>query len=85
MRPVSYILSLKDLFFHNSNQDPVLGEDIATLVIRNSPQLTEQDLRMFLLDRLARFKIPRQIYFVDAIPRNPTGKPLRRVGTERYS
>jgi fatty-acyl-CoA synthase len=40
---------------------------------------------MFLLDRLARFKIPRQIYFVDAIPRNPTGKPLRRVGTERYS
>ena len=65
--------------------DPVLGEDIAAMVVRSSPQLTEPGLRMYLLDRLAQFKVPRQIYFVDAIPRNPTGKPLRRVGTERYS
>jgi acyl-CoA synthetase (AMP-forming)/AMP-acid ligase II len=65
--------------------DPVLGEDIAAMVVRSGTQLTEKDLRSYLLDRLAPFKIPRKIYFVDAIPRNPTGKPLRRVGTERYS
>lgn len=65
--------------------DPVLGEDIAAMVVRSSPQLTEQELRLYLLDRLAPFKVPRRIHFVDAVPRNPTGKPLRRAGTEKYS
>ncbi|OPX64930.1 MULTISPECIES: AMP-binding protein [unclassified Methanoregula] len=65
--------------------DPALGEDIAALVVRNSPDLTELELRAYLLDRIAPFKVPRKIHFVDAVPRNPTGKPLRRAGTEKYS
>jgi acyl-CoA synthetase (AMP-forming)/AMP-acid ligase II len=65
--------------------DPVLGEEIAALVVRSSPQLTEQELRAYLLDRIAPFKVPRRIHFVDAVPRNPTGKPLRRAATEKYS
>jgi acyl-CoA synthetase (AMP-forming)/AMP-acid ligase II len=65
--------------------DPVLGEDIAAMVVRGSPQLNEQELRMYLLDHLALFKVPKRIDFVEAIPRNPTGKPLRRIGTERFS
>lgn len=65
--------------------DPVLGEDIAAMVVRTEAQVTEQELRMYLLDRIAPFKVPRKIYFTDAIPRNPAGKPLRHVGTERYS
>jgi acyl-CoA synthetase (AMP-forming)/AMP-acid ligase II len=66
-------------------EDTVLGEDIEGMVVPADPQLTEEELRSFLLDRLVQFKIPRRICFVDAIPRNPTGKPLRHVGTERYS
>jgi acyl-CoA synthetase (AMP-forming)/AMP-acid ligase II len=65
--------------------DPVLGEDLAAMVVRDSPQLTEQELRLYLLDHLAHFKIPRRIHFVDAIPRNATGKPLRYIGTDTYS
>jgi acyl-CoA synthetase (AMP-forming)/AMP-acid ligase II len=65
--------------------DSLLGEDIAAMVVRGSPQLNEQELRMYLLDNLALFKVPKRIDFVDAIPRNPTGKPLRRIGTERFS
>jgi acyl-CoA synthetase (AMP-forming)/AMP-acid ligase II len=65
--------------------DPVLGEDIAAMVVRSGPQLTEQELRKYLLDHLAHFKVPRRIDFVDAIPRTPVGKPLRHVGTERFS
>ena len=66
-------------------QDPVLGEDIAAMIVRERENLTENDLRIYLLDRLTPSKLPRRIYFVDAIPKNATGKPLRYIGTERYS
>ena len=65
-------------------QDPVLGEDIAAMIVREQENLTANDLRIYLLDRLTPSKIPRRIYFVDAIPKNATGKPLRYVGTDRY-
>ena len=65
--------------------DPVLGEDIAAMVVRTDARVTEQELRLHLLDRIAPFKVPRKIYFTDAIPRNAAGKPLRHKGTERYS
>jgi acyl-CoA synthetase (AMP-forming)/AMP-acid ligase II len=66
-------------------RDPVLGEDVAAMVVPADEKVTETDLRLFLLDRLVQFKVPRRIWFVDAIPRSPAGKPLRYVGTERYS
>jgi acyl-CoA synthetase (AMP-forming)/AMP-acid ligase II len=66
-------------------RDPVLGEDIAAMVVPGDQKVTENDLRIYLLDRLVPFKVPRRIYLVDEIPRNPVGKPLRQVGTQRYS
>jgi acyl-CoA synthetase (AMP-forming)/AMP-acid ligase II len=65
--------------------DPVLGEDVAAMVVPADDHLTETDLRRFLLDRLVQFKIPRKIRFVDRIPRTPTGKPQRHTGSKRYS
>ena len=65
--------------------DPVLGEDIAAMVVANDGNLTERDMRQFLLDRLIQFKVPRRIYFVDAIPKTATGKPQRYMGTQKYS
>ncbi len=65
--------------------DPVLGEDIAAIVVPADEKITETELRMYLLDRLVPFKVPRRIYFVDKIPKNAAGKPLRHVGSERYS
>jgi acyl-CoA synthetase (AMP-forming)/AMP-acid ligase II len=65
--------------------DPILGEDIAAMVVPADQKVTEAELRMYLLDRLVQFKIPRRIYFVDQIPQNTNGKPLRHAGTERYS
>jgi len=64
--------------------DPVLGEDIAAMVVPAGEQVTEAELRTYLLDRLVPSNIPRRIYFVDAIPKNSAGKPLRYAGTERY-
>jgi long-chain acyl-CoA synthetase len=41
-------------------------------------ELTEEDLRAHCAERLARFKVPTVIEFVDALPRTPTGKVARR-------
>ena len=65
--------------------DPVLGEDVAALVVVENKKISEEDLRTYLLDRLIPFKVPRRIYFVDEIPKGPSGKFLRSVGTERYT
>ena len=59
---------------------PLLGEDVAAaVVLRNSSKVTDQELRDFLSKRLATFKIPKKIIFMDEIPKGPTGK-LQRIG-----
>lgn len=65
--------------------DPVLGEEIAAIVIPSDVPVTEAMLRHALLDRVAPYKIPRRIWFVDEIPGTPNGKPLRQEGTRRYA
>ena len=65
--------------------DPVLGEDIAAMVVPTHGNVSENDLRKYLLDYLVQFKVPKRIYFVDEVPRGPTGKLLRYVGTDRYN
>jgi acyl-CoA synthetase (AMP-forming)/AMP-acid ligase II len=65
--------------------DPALGEDIAVMIVRNQNNLSENDIRRYLLDHLTPSKLPKKIYFVDKIPKNPVGKPQRYMGTQRYS
>jgi acyl-CoA synthetase (AMP-forming)/AMP-acid ligase II len=55
---------------------PVLGEDVAAWVVLRSP-VDVDELRSFLLARLADFKVPRRITVVDALPRNESGKVLK--------
>ena len=46
--------------------------------------LTKEEITSFLQDKLARFKIPKSISFMDTLPRNPAGKVLKRVLREPY-
>ena len=61
--------------------DPEWGERVVAHVVprrRDSPpQLT--DLRAFAAERLSGAKLPRELVLVDAVPRTPAGKPLRRL------
>jgi len=57
-----------------------LGEEVgAAVVLRPGQAATEKDLRSFVAGRLADFKVPRKIVFLDEIPKGATGK-LQRIG-----
>ncbi len=55
----------------------VLGELVQAYVVTRDPKLTERDLRGYCFERLASFKVPHRILFLDALPRNPSGKVLK--------
>jgi acyl-CoA synthetase (AMP-forming)/AMP-acid ligase II len=60
--------------------DPRWGQAVkAVLVLREGERATARDLMVFLRGRIADFKIPTQYGFVNSLPRNPTGKVLRRM------
>ncbi|WP_219413176.1 AMP-binding protein [Pseudonocardia nigra] len=55
------------------------GEAVkAVLVLTGGAELTEDEVRAHCVERLARFKVPTVIEFIDALPRTPTGKVARR-------
>jgi len=63
---------------------PEAGEIPKAFVVRKPGQaLTAADVVAFVKGRLANYKIPGEVEFVDAIPKTPSGKILRRVLKER--
>jgi oxalate---CoA ligase len=57
-----------------------LGEEVAAaVVLADGAEATERDLRDFAASRLADFKVPRKVVFLQEIPKGPTGK-LQRIG-----
>jgi fatty-acyl-CoA synthase len=65
--------------------DEQWGEAVkAVVVLKPGAQATELDIVDFVRARIARYKSPKSVDFVDAIPRNPSGKILKRVLREPY-
>ena len=59
--------------------DAEFGKRLAAFVVlRPQTQLTEDEVREFVKRNLARFKVPRDVVFLDELPRNPSGKVLKR-------
>ena len=59
--------------------DPVSGEAVKAFVVKKAGErLIEQELIDFCRDRIAVCKAPREVEFIDAFPRNPSGKVLKR-------
>jgi oxalate---CoA ligase len=57
-----------------------LGEEVAAaVVLKEGHAVTERELQGFVNERLAAFKVPRKILFLDEIPKGGTGK-LQRIG-----
>jgi fatty-acyl-CoA synthase len=65
--------------------DPEFGKRLAAFVVlRRGRSLSEDEVREFVKDNLARYKVPRDVHFIDELPRNPTGKVLKRRLREHY-
>ncbi|MGA8259219.1 MAG: acyl--CoA ligase [Arenicellales bacterium] len=59
---------------------PKLGEQIgAAVVVAEGRNIDEAELKAFAAERLAPFKVPEKIVFLEEIPKGPTGK-LQRIG-----
>ena len=60
-------------------QDEEFGQRLKAFVVpRNGNQLTAEDIQEYVKHNLARYKVPRDVVFVDELPRNATGKILKR-------
>ncbi len=60
--------------------DTEFGQRLQAFVVLVEKQAcSEDDLKKHVRDHLARYKVPRGIVFLDELPRNPTGKVLKRV------
>jgi long-chain acyl-CoA synthetase len=58
--------------------DPVYGEAVkACLVLRPGATIEPEEIRAWVRGRLARFKVPRDVVVVSALPRNPGGKVVK--------
>jgi fatty-acyl-CoA synthase len=56
----------------------------AIVVPRKGETVTEQDIIDVCRKNLAPFKVPKKVVFVDALPKTPTGKLLKRDMRETY-
>lgn len=63
--------------------DQYMGERVkAVVVVRPNMTLTEEEIKLFCADHLAEYKVPRLVEFIDVLPRNSTGKVLKRLLTQ---
>ena len=60
------------------------GETPLAVVVRSDESLTDAEVLAFTDGKLARYKRPTAAVFVDEIPRNPSGKALKRVLRDRF-
>ena len=65
---------------------PDFGEAVTAVVVprREGPAATEGAIIAALKDKLANFKVPKRVYFVDELPRNTMGKVQKNVLRERF-
>jgi len=63
----------------------IYGEEVAAfLVLRPGNSISVEDVSIYCRKKLADFKVPRTILFVEELPKGPSGKVQRRLLTELY-
>jgi long-chain acyl-CoA synthetase len=65
--------------------DAEWGESVLAAIVKKEGHVPdEQELDLFCLEHIARFKRPKRYVFVDELPKNATGKVLKRELRERF-
>jgi fatty-acyl-CoA synthase len=66
--------------------DEEFGKRLAAFVVATpGAALGQEEVRDFVKDNLARYKVPRDVHVIDELPRNPTGKVLKRQLRAQYA
>ena len=66
--------------------DPKWVEAVtAVIVIKAGHSLNESEVMAYCGEHMAGFKVPKRVVFTDALPKNPSGKLLKRALRERYA
>jgi fatty-acyl-CoA synthase len=67
-------------------EDEKFGQRLKAFVVtRGGNSLSEDDVKGYVKENLARYKVPREVVFVDELPRNATGKVLKRELEEQQA
>ncbi len=64
---------------------PDFGEAVVAVVVKENGALTESDITAVTSSNLAKFKQPKQLFFVSELPRNTMGKVQKKALREEYS
>ena len=66
--------------------DEQFGQRLKAFVVsRGNTELSEDEVKAYVKENLARYKVPREVVFIDELPRNATGKILKRELEEQSS
>ncbi len=66
--------------------DPALGERVrACIVLTEGCDMTADEVKEYLKDKIAKYKIPEYVEFMNEFPRNPTGKILKQELKKMFS
>ena len=55
------------------------------MVVRKGEDLTKAGVLRHCGGKLSRFRLPKGVAFINEIPHNPTGKPLKRLLREQFT
>lgn len=65
--------------------DKVFGEEVlASIVVKEGHSMTDKDIREFISQYLADYKVPKYVQFLTELPRNPSGKVLKNHLKDGY-
>jgi acyl-CoA synthetase (AMP-forming)/AMP-acid ligase II len=59
-------------------EDEDFGQRLKAFVVTSGGELSEDEVKKYVKEHLARYKVPREVEFLDELPRNATGKVLKR-------
>jgi fatty-acyl-CoA synthase len=60
-------------------EDKDWGHRLRAFVVKKHDASVDEDaIKVYVRDHLARYKVPREVIFLEELPRNPTGKILKR-------
>ncbi|CAG61482.1 uncharacterized protein GVI51_K06699 [Nakaseomyces glabratus] len=66
--------------------DEMYGQVVhAAVVLKKGEKMTYDELTAYMQDKVAKFKIPAKVYFVETLPKTATGKIQRRIIAEAFA